>query len=165
MKKGLLLLFCLSIFFACTKDDAEPTPILTKSDLVGTWELLDPVLRYVFNDDGELDSLGERYMRHTFTADGRFSAEEEDFIFSGHAKGDYQVDALGDEIKFISDPNIIEVEGMEVEIGEGYHFKTWMVQSFEDGQLHVFERNWLRNLEGDIIENEIIFGRLFVKVD
>lgn len=164
MKKSLLLLFCLIIFFACAQDDVEPTSILSKSDLVGTWELRTPLIQYGFDDDGELVPLGESYLQHTFTAEGRFSIDQ-DSLFSWHTKGDYEVDGLGGEIKFFSDPNTVELEGTEIVIREGYHFKTWIVQSLEAGKMHVFERNRGINLEGEIIENEIIFGRLFVKVD
>ena len=166
MKKGLFLFLCLSVFFACTKDDAEPTQHISiaKTDLLGTWELLNPIRQSIYIENGEFTSEEELYLPHTFTADGRFSIDDTSF-YTRAPEGDFVVDSLMGEIRFYSDPLYHEREGIEIEFLESYNFKTWMVQSLEDGQLHVKERNWGITFEGEIIENEDVWDRVFVKVD
>lgn len=164
MKKNLLLFLCLGIFFACTKEDIETTQQITKEDLLGSWELLYPINSSRYNESGDLIFQGDLYLPHTFTADGRFTIEETSF-HTRVEKGDFEVDSLLGEIRFFSDPHYVDLDGIEVELLDSYHFKTWVVQSMEDDQLFVKERNWFMDLDGEITESDDILSRVFVKVD
>ncbi len=167
MKKSLLLFLCLSVFFACNKDDAETnqsTPI-SKTDLLGTWELLYPITSFSFDENGELVNERDRYLPHTFTADGRFTIDEMSF-FAVVLNGDYEVDSLLGEIRFYSDPIYISLDdGREIKLQDSYHFKTWIVRSMDADQLVVKERNWSIDLNGVITEAYEVYKQVFVKVD
>ena len=167
MKKNLLFLLCLSVFFACNTDDAEMTQVIpiSKTDLLGTWELLYPIDHKGYNEDGVLIDERDLYLPHTFTADGRFTVDEVS-LHTRAPNGDYEVDSLLGEIRFYSDPIYISLDDeIEIKLQDSYHFKTWTVQSMEDDQLFIEQRDWFKDLDGMITEADSTSHKAFVKVD
>jgi hypothetical protein len=160
-----LLFLIFSAFVACNKEDTDNTKNLKETDLLGIWYLKEPKYRLLFDEEGNIISfVDDIFNPHTFFADNRFRSE--DFLFfSIFELGDYEFETSNDEIKFFSDPLIVEIEGIEVVLQYRYHSKSWIIQSFEDNQLTVTIRSWGRTIEGEIIESEDIEDVVYVKAE